>query len=766
MARTKKLNLVILESPWKAGTVQGYLGAGYHVLACDGHVRDLPKSTLGVDIENGFEPKYINIRGKGDLIRSLKKAVKAADCVYLATDPDREGEAISWHLVTALEIPAEKVRRITFNEVTKGAVKEAIKNPRAIDMDLVNSQQARRILDRVVGYKLSPFLWKTVRSGLSAGRVQSAATRAIVDREDEIRAFVPEEYQTIDVMLDDGSGKPFRVHYYNENEEREKNRIYGKEAAEAVVRSINENAKVCSVKKAVRYKTPQPPFITSTLQQEANRHLNFQSSRTMRVAQELYEGVDLGSENGGTNGLISYMRTDSLRISEEAAASAAAYIREKFGDKYCPEKPREYKSRNTAQDAHEAIRPSNMKFEPDRIKKHLSADQYKLYRLIWNRFVASQMESAVLDTVNAEFSSGGAEMRCSGYTVRFKGYMALLDDSDDGDDGTKGLRLPELAEGQMLRVTDVDAKTHVTEPPARFTEATLVRFFEETGIARPSTYATIITTILSRGYVAREGKALKPTNLGEVTNRLMIEYFPKITDYDFTASMEEQLDDIASGGETVLHVLSDFYDDFEKSLEVAEEKAECETIEVEPEKTDIICDKCGAVMVVKNGRFGKFAACPNYPECKNTKPLTEKKPERPEQDLPSPAGMKCELCGADMVIRPGKYGSFYACSRYPECKFTKQANRPIGIRCPKCGGEIVQKRGRNRMVFYACDNYPTCDFSSWDLPIDEKCPKCGSMLFRKKGKNYIFCHEKGCDYRRDCEPEPTDKKEEADTAAE
>ena len=748
-------NLVILESPHKATTVKGYLGSGYKVMASDGHVRDLPKSRLAVDVDHDFAVDYINIRGKGELIRSLKKEAKAAKYVYLATDPDREGEAISWHLATALDLPAEKVRRVTFNEITKTAVKAGMKAPRAIDIDLVNSQQARRILDRIVGYKLSPFLWRTVRSGLSAGRVQSVATRVIVDRENEIRAFVPQEYYTLSAVVGTSEKEAFTVRYAGG--EAPHSSLATLAEAEKIVAAVGKEMTVDAVKKAVRQKAPQPPFITSTLQQEANRRLGFQTARTMRIAQELYEGIDLGSSFGGVNGLISYMRTDSLRISAEAQAAARAYLTEKYGAEYVPEKPREYKSRAGAQDAHEAIRPSDLHFVPEQIKKYLTADQFKLYRLIWNRFLASQMANAKLDTLTIELSAGGYPFRASGYTVRFPGYSAVLEDHEEEGDAEsgKGLRLPSLTKGERLHVFSADPKHHTTEPPAHYTEASLIRLFEESGIGRPSTYATIISTILSRGYVVRDGKALRPTELGEQTNTLMTEYFPKIVDLTFTAGMEEELDEIANGKTTVSSVLSGFYKDFAADLANAEEKAPDREKETAAQTTDLICEKCGAVMVVKIGRYGKFAACPNYPACRNTKPLTDEKEQKPLKKT----GEKCELCGADMVIRPGRYGNFYACSRYPECKNTKQIRHPVGVKCPKCGGEILQRSGKNRRIFYSCENYPTCDFSSWDLPLRESCPRCGKLLFAKKGKNLILCHDRACGYKREMTEEEVAQRE-------
>lgn len=763
-------NLVIVESPSKALTIKGYLGTNYKVIASVGHVRDLPKSTLGVDIEHGFDAHYINIRGKGDLIKEIRKEAKAAGKIFLATDPDREGEAISWHLAAVLGIPVEKTQRICFNEVTKPAVRAAIKAPRQIDMDLVNSQQTRRILDRIVGYKLSPLLWKNVKSGLSAGRVQSVATRIIVEREEEIRAFEPVEYWTIEAMLEDGDGKRFRVHFWGD--ENGKIKLNNEAEAQAVVSAVDGKPYVVSaVRRAARHKMPAAPFTTSTMQQEASRKLGFQSQRIMKVAQELYEGINLGSEFGGVQGLITYMRTDSLRISADAQAAAREFIEGKYGKEYCPATPRQFKSKATSQDAHEAIRPARVDLEPQRIRKQLTNDQFKLYKLIWERFIASQMESAVLDTVSVDFTNAGYLFRTSGYTVSFPGYMAVYEESEEESHSTaddpaeiRDIRLPALCEGQSMNADDAIMSRHFTEPPVRYNEASLIKMLEEQGIGRPSTYTTIITTIITRNYVKREGKAFVPTPLGEVINKLMKENFASIVDYRFTAEMENQLDAIENGDVDMLSVLNGFWADFSKLLEKAEATIGQNNIEVPPEETDIICDKCGSRMVVRNGRFGKFAACPNYPTCRNTKPLTppaaQEQAEEVEEEKKEPviADFKCEKCGSDMVLRTGKFGSFYACSRYPECKFTKARVRETGVNCPKCNSKIVTKYGRNRVVFYSCEKYPACDFSSWDMPVAENCPNCGKMLFRKKGKNLLVCKEKGCGYSR--ELPATEKKSE------
>ena len=755
-------NLVIVESPSKAAAIKKYLGSNYKVIASKGHVRDLPKSTLSVDIENGFEAHYINIRGKGDLIREIRKEAKAAKKIYLAPDPDREGEAIAWHLANALGMEPEKMLRVSFNEITPEVVRAAIKEPRAIDMNLVNAQQTRRIWDRVVGYKLSPYLWKSVKNGLSAGRVQSVAARIIVDREDEIRAFVPEEYWTIDAKV--GNDTEFTVHFFGT--EAGKVRLACEADAMQVVDAVSGKPfHVKSVKHAMRQKPPAPPFTTSTMQQEASRKLGFQSQRIMRVAQELYEGINVGTENGGVQGLITYMRTDSLRISADAQAAAKKLISEKYGEEYCPAKPRVYKTRANAQDAHEAIRPSRVDLEPAKIHKYLTVDQYRLYKLIWERFVASQMQSANLNTLAVELECESYLFRAGGYSVAFPGYMAVYEETEEEDNRAdsigeqRDLRIPALTEGESVNSHEISPNRHFTEAPARYTEASLIKFLDEKGIGRPSTYNTIITTIVSRNYVTRDGKALVPTPLGEVTTKLMKENFPDIVDYTFTAHMEDQLDEIEKGAADMTEVLNSFWTGFATELSRAETTIGKGSFELPVEETDIICDKCGAKMVVKNGRYGKFAACPNYPTCKNTKPLTEKaeEPEKVEKKPVVVADFKCEVCGADMVQRNGRFGTFFACSRYPACSFTKQKTKELDVPCPKCGSKVLVKTGRNKSVFYSCEKYPTCDFSSWDMPVAEKCPDCGKMLFRKKGKALLVCHDKACGYRRETEELPAEE---------
>lgn len=745
-------NLVILESPGKISTVKNYLGSNYKVIASVGHVRDLPKSSLGIDIDNGFEAHYINIRGKGDVIKELKKEAKKADKIFFATDPDREGEAISWHLAAVLGEYSKKAKRISFNEITRSAVREAIKHPRSIDLALVNSQQARRFLDRIVGYTVSPVLWKTVKSGLSAGRVQSVATKIIVEREQEIKSFEPVEFWTIDATLTDKKRKNITACFYGTK--TRKTKLKSEKDAIVVLGAIKDgDFKVVEVKKGTKTKMPSPPFITSTMQQEAARKFNFQSQKTMKLAQELYEGINLGAELGGVQGLITYMRTDSLRISQEAQQSAKEFIIEKYGESFYPERTRNYKSKSNAQDAHEAIRPSNLSLEPQRIKKHLTTDQFKLYKLIWDRFIASQMASAQINTVVADFENNGYIFRSSGYTVGFLGYMTIYEETvdetttnmDDAFDPEKNAKIPTITEGEMLSAKKIDSQQHFTEPPLRYDEATLIKFLEEKGIGRPSTYTPIITVIIARGYVTREGKFLKPTPLGEVTTAIMNEHFPDIVDYKFTAIMEDRLDTIASGKETLEQVLADFYKGFSQELNKANKSLAEHTIEVPKEETDIVCEKCGSKMVIKTGKFGKFAACPNYPKCKSTKTLN-KDGTIAEPQKPAVADFKCELCGADIVIRHGQYGEFYACSNYPKCKFTKAKSTAIGVKCPKCGEDIVSRVGKGNKQFYSCVKYPECDFSAWDMPINEKCPKCDSMLLKKK-TGFITCSNTRCSYK-------------------
>ena len=622
-AAKQQYKLVIVESPAKAKTIQKYLGKGYQVMASMGHVRDLPKSRLGVDIEHDFAPEYIDIRGKGQLRNELKKAAKHASFVYLATDPDREGEAISWHLSNMLDLGGEEKSRVTFNEITKTGIKSGMAAPRNIDINLVNAQQTRRILDRLVGYKLSPFLWKTVKPGLSAGRVQSVVVKLIVDREKEIRDFVQEEYWTIDAKLSTArSKKVFAARLASCK--GEKVEIASGEQAQQIMQQLqNHDFVINEIKKGVKKKVPAPPFITSTLQQEASRRLGFQAKRTMKAAQELYEGIDLPKL--GAVGLITYMRTDSLRISDEAAQGAREYIIGRYGEQYLPEKPRVYKKKTNTQDAHEAIRPTMPSMTPEQVKESLTLDQYKLYKLVWERFTASQMADALLDTVSASIGCGDYTFKASGYSVRFDGFTALYEESKDVPE-EKSPALPELLEGETLKCSDLEPNQHFTQPPARYTEAAIIKALEENGIGRPSTYAPTLTTVIQRGYVEREGKSLAPTQLGEVTNDLMENEFSSIVNVDFTAQMETNLDLVEEGREDWVQTLHSFYDEFAKNLEQAQQKMGDTRLEVPDEVTDIICENCGRNMVIMVGRYGKFLACPGYPECKNTKKIVQETP--------------------------------------------------------------------------------------------------------------------------------------------
>lgn len=688
-------DLVIVESPAKAKTIQKYLGPGYEVIASMGHVRDLPKSKMGVDTENDFQPQYIDMKGKEDVIRELKKRAKKCDRVFLATDPDREGEAISWHIAQMLKLDMEENNRVAFNEITKSGVKNGMNNPHKIDVDLVNAQQARRILDRLVGYELSPFLWKKVKRGLSAGRVQSVAVRLVVDREEEIRRFVPKEYWSIDAkFIAPGSRKVFDASLALVD--GKKFEIADKTAADELLSRL-ENAEysVKSVKKRVTKKQPAPPFITSTLQQEASKKLGFSAKRTMKAAQELYEGVDV--QGVGAVGLITYMRTDSLRISDEAKAAAADYIRTVYGEKYLPDAPRNYKSKNNAQDAHEAIRPSTSELTPDRVKSSLTSDQFKLYKLIWERFIASQMANALLDTVSVDIEANDCIFRASGYSVKFDGFMVLyVETADNGEESKK--MLPELAAGDKLKLKSIGGNQHFTQPPARYTEASLIKALEENGIGRPSTYAPTITTITARRYVEHEGKALRPTNLGEVITELMKDHFKKIVDAKFTADMENNLDDVENGTKNWVSTLHEFYDDFSETLKKAEEAMDGKRVKVPDEETDIVCELCGRNMVIKYSKYGKFIACPGFPECKNTKKIvTETEGE-----------------------------------------------------CPKCGKKMLLKKSKKGRSFYGCEGYPDCGFMTWNVPVGDKCPDCGKSLFMKGGKSgRLVCENEGCGYERE-----------------
>ncbi|MFS0869730.1 type I DNA topoisomerase [Paenibacillus xylanilyticus] len=692
-------SLVIVESPSKAKTIGKYLGSKFIVKASMGHVRDLPKSQIGVEVENDFNPKYITIRGKGSILKELKDARKKVKKVYLAADPDREGEAIAWHLAHALELDDTEDCRVVFNEITKQAVKDAFKTPRKINMDLVNAQQARRILDRLVGYKISPLLWKKVKKGLSAGRVQSVAVKIILDRENEIDDFVPEEYWSITAKLT-ADGNPFEAKFHQLN--GAKTELGSEAEVQAILKQIeNADFTVKEVKEKERSRNPSAPFTTSSLQQEAARKLNFRASKTMSVAQQLYEGVDLGKE--GTVGLITYMRTDSTRIAASAQEEAKEYIIGKYGEAFAPETPRNYsKKAANAQDAHEAIRPTSILRDPDSIKSFMSRDQFRLYKLVWERFVASQMSSAILDTLSVDIAAGDTIFRAAGSKVRFQGFMKVYVEGNDDGTTEEDRLLPPLKSGDLLEKQEIEPKQHFTQPPPRYTEARLVRTLEELGIGRPSTYAPTLETIQKRGYVAIEEKKFMPTELGELVIEQMEEFFPEILNVEFTANMEGDLDHVEEGSEDWVKVLAEFYESFEKRLEFAEE--EMKEIEIEDEVSDEICEKCGKPLVYKLGRFGKFLACSGFPDCRNTKPII----------------------------------------------------KDIGVTCPKCKeGHVVERRSKKGRIFYGCDKYPECDFVSWDKPSAKPCPSCGSLMIEKRNKQGTRLQCTSCDHQ-----EPVEEPEE------
>lgn len=687
--------LVIVESPAKAHTIQKYLGPDYEVMASMGHVRDLPASRLSVDVKNDFAPNYENIKGKGELIKKLRAEAKKSDYVYLATDPDREGEAISWHLAQLLKLDETEPNRVTFNEITKSGIKYGMEHPRCIDQQLVDAQQARRVLDRIVGYEISPFLWKKIRKGLSAGRVQSVAVRLVVDREDEIRAFKPEEYWTLEALLQKQGvkAKPFLAKYYGTG--GKKCEITTEEQANALKAAAEKEPFIIkSIKMGTRQKNPAPPFITSTLQQDASRRFGFQAKRTMKVAQELYEGINL--PDLGAVGLITYMRTDSLRISDEALSAAHDYIQRIYGENYALAKPRTFRSKSNAQDGHEAIRPTMIDLAPAKIKESLSSDQYKLYKLVWERFIASQMAACVQDTVSTDITAGEHLFKASGFSVRFDGYTRLYTEAVDNEEEQE-TNLPRLEEGEHLTLKELKPNQHFTQPPPRYTEATLIRELEENGIGRPSTYAPTLSTILQRGYVEREGKALKPTIVGETVTRLMKEQFGKIVDVKFTAEMEQELDEVEAGKTEWVGMMHHFYDDFTDMLQSAEKNMEGTKMKIPDEETDIVCELCGRKMVVRHGKYGKFLACPGFPECKNTKTLQQETP-----------------------------GS-----------------------CPRCGKKVLAKKSKTGRIYYGCEDNPKCGFMTWDIPLAEKCPRCGSSLFKTTGRmKMIHCLKEGCGYEK------------------
>ena len=702
MAKKADKNLVIVESPAKAKTIGKYLGPNYEVKACMGHLRDLPKSKIGVDVENDFEPDYRPIRGKEEIIKDLKQSADRCESVYLATDPDREGEAISWHLKHLLDLSDQKAKRVTFNEITKKVVTESIEKPREIDQNLVDAQQARRILDRIVGYQISPIMWRKIRKGLSAGRVQSVATRMVDDRDAEIEAFVPQEYWTLEALLKNAGGVPFKAHYYGKNGKKyEPDTEKDVQAIMAELQTLPFAVK--SVKRTDKQRSPSPPFTTSTMQQEASRKLNMTPRRTMAIAQQLYEGVEITGE--GAVGLITYMRTDSLRISHEAQAAARELIDSRYGSNYRPNTFRQYKAKAGAQDAHEAIRPSNVKLTPEQVKSDLTGEQYRLYKLIWSRFLASQMANAVYDSVNVELEAGVHSFRASASSLKFAGYAAVYEESRDEEKEEKEPALPPLEEGECVDLDHMEPLQHFTQPPAHFTDASLIRALEENGIGRPSTYAPTVSTILDREYVAKEGKYLRMTPLGLVVNDLMCQRFPKIVDVKFTANMEKELDEVESGDKNWKKLLGEFYGDFDSNLTQVEKDMEGVYLKVPDEVSEEKCDVCGRNMVVKTGRFGRFLACPGYPECTFTKPL--------------------------VVQMPG--------------------------RCPKCGGRLMKRTGVSQKsgkqyTYYCCDRATAadeagrCDFRTWDVPTKDDCPVCGQTMFKKSGKgfNKPFCINPEC----------------------
>ena len=696
MAATKQ-KLIIVESPAKARTISKFLGKGYKVEASQGHVCDLPKSQIGVDVDNDFALKYITIRGRGDILTRIRKEAKNASQIYLATDPDREGEAISWHLANVLGVDTSKPCRIEFHEVTKKAIQQALKNPRMLDMDRVDAQQARRVLDRLVGYKISPLLWAKIKKGLSAGRVQSVATRMVVMREQDIESFIPEEYWEIAAKAQLPQGRGRKTHFLARLSTLDGKKAAITNAAEAqsaVARIQASHFAVTGVKTGEKRKQPAAPFITSSLQQEASRKLGFTTAKTLQVVQQLYEGVDLEGE--GTQGIVTYIRTDSVRISDEAMAALRSYIPERFGPDYLPEKPIEYKGRKNAQDAHEAIRPTDVRRTPESIRNSLTKEQFNLYRLIYNRFLASQMNPALYETMTADIAGDGVGLRFYGEHKKFAGFTTVYEEGSDEAEDSSEVTLPPLHEGDAVSVEDVESEQHFTQPPSRYTEASLVRALDEKGIGRPSTYAPTITTIISRGYVSREKKRLYPTELGRMVTSMMEEYFSDIVDIEFTAELEERLDEVEEGNVYWKQILHDFYPPFEANLEVAEKKIE--KVEVKDEPSDVQCDKCGAMMVYKMGRFGRFLACPNFPECRNTKPIVTY----------------------------------------------------IAAPCPVCGGRLMEKTSRKNRKFYGCEHYPECSFVSWEMPVTDKCPQCGSYMVEKRGRKgevWHLCANETCHYR-------------------
>ena len=754
-------NLVIVESPAKARTLEKYLGRDFQVKASVGHIMDLPKNKLGVDIEHDFEPEYQVLRGKRKVIEELKRAAKGKENIYLAPDPDREGEAIAWHIAEKIGRNRHAIRRVLFNEITKRSVQEAIRHPHELDRNLYEAQQTRRILDRLVGYQISPLLWKKVRRGLSAGRVQSVAVRIICERERGIQAFTPKEYWSITARLEGGTPPPFTARLFHIGEERldpEKFRLEDEAAACGVVDRLRGATWIVNrVECKERRRFPTPPFITSRLQQEASRKLGFAPSRTMRVAQRLYEGVEIGGE--GALGLITYMRTDSTRIAPEAIREARGFIGERFGKDYLPENAVTYPSKKGAQDAHEAIRPTAVGNTPEQLARYLSKEELALYTLIWNRFVASQMMPAVFDQTTVDITAADTLFRATGQILKFDGFIRVYtegrdDERKNGDEDDESERqLPPLSEGEHLRLHELLPEQHFTQPPPRFSQATLIKELEEKGIGRPSTYAAIMATILNREYVVEDkSRRLRPTELGFLVTDLLVAAFPDILNVEFTAGMEDVLDNIEDGKEKWIAAMHRFYDPFVRDLEHAEERMP--DVKREGQPTDIPCAVCGAKMVIKWGRSGEFLACPNYPDCKNTKNFTRDTEGNVKIEEAEQVDEKCERCGQPMLVRFGRYGKFFGCSGYPECKNVRPLVRPVptGVTCPDCGeGEIMEKRSRTGRIFYSCSRYPQCKFATWDRPVPEPCPRCNApFVVEKTTKRYGTvrrCLSEGCKYQ-------------------
>jgi DNA topoisomerase-1 len=757
-------SLVVVESPAKAKTINKYLGSGYVVKASIGHVRDLPKKRLGVDIEHGFAPEYEVISDKDKVIAGLRKAAKSADKVYLAPDPDREGEAIAWHVAQELDVPEERIYRVLFNEITKRGVDEAMARPGKIDYNKVDAQQARRVLDRLVGFQVSPLLWKKVKRGLSAGRVQSVALRLVCEREKEIQAFVPVEYWSVTAHLNAGAPPPFTAKLAKES--GKKHEIKTGPESDAILDYLRDKPFLVSkVEKKEKKQNPVPPFTTSKLQQEAARKLRFTAKKTMLVAQQLYEGIEIGAE--GASGLITYMRTDSTRIAPEAVKEARDYILAKYGPEYLPASPPRYASQKKAQEAHEAIRPTSLTRDPESVKGFLDKDQLALYRLIWNRFLASQMTPAVLDMTGADISAGKYSFRATGTVVKFQGFMAVYTEGKDEEKSEEraeeetgeGVSLPPLKVGDLLKLDKLVPRQHFTQPPPRFTEASLVKELEEKGIGRPSTYAAIMSTITEREYVEKKQNAFCPTELGVLVNDLLVQSFPDLFNVEFTAKMEDELDEIEEGRMKWVETVKEFYDPFEKALINAQKGMR--NVKREETPTDIPCDKCGKMMVIRWGRNGRFLACPGYPECKNTRELPEKEGEQAKAaPAPELTDEKCPKCGSPMVIKSGRFGKFLACSAYPACKTTKPIS--LGVDCPKCGkGFLSERRTKGGKSFFGCSTYPKCDYAIWDRPVPRKCPDCGHPFlvekYSKKEGARIVCPNKECSYKE----EPQTEKEQA-----